>query len=77
MPLVAYYKENALAQENNLFSDYDLPSAKSTDEAEEIDVKYLPHLKPTVSLYILFDTNKYSLRLENANMYLKNYINFE
>lgn len=71
MPLLAYYKENALAQESNLFSDYDLPSAKSE---EATDLKYLPHLKPAVSLYLIYDDSAYMTRFEDANVYLRSYL---
>jgi hypothetical protein len=34
IPLVSYYKKDAMTEENNLFSDYDLPQAKKESEED-------------------------------------------
>lgn len=66
--MISYHKLAALAQENNLFSDYDLPTQKKEEEAPQ---PFVAHLKPAISLYILYDDKNYASNLQDLGSFLR------
>lgn len=53
-------------------SDYDLPKQK--EEEEKQTKPALPHLKPAISLYVLYDEAVYTTNLANVEIQLRPYL---
>ena len=69
--LISYNKPESLNKENNLFSDYDLPKQKQENEEPQL---FLPHLKPAISMYVLYDDIKYLNNLQDVNAFLSPFL---